>query len=159
MAFCPNCGTKLKEGAKFCPECGKTTGGVPASTGPAKSGQTQQGADEPNKGMAIVAYLLFFIPLLTGDHKKSEFVKYHTNQGTVLFLSSVLYGVAYGIIMAILAAIMLSNFRLIGLFGVITMILGLSWLVVFVFFILGIVHAVKGEMKPLPLIGKITIIK
>jgi hypothetical protein len=27
------------------------------------------------------------------------------------------------------------------------------------FFILGIVHAVKGEMKPLPLIGKITIIK
>jgi uncharacterized membrane protein len=158
MAFCPNCGTKLKEGAKFCPECGKTTGaqsGVP----PANTGQTQQGADEPNKGMAIVAYLIFFIPLLTGDHKKSEFVKFHTNQGTVLFLFSILYGVAYGILMAILAAVMISNFRLIGLFGIITVVLGLSWLVVLVFFILGIVHAVKGEMKPLPLIGKITIIK
>jgi hypothetical protein len=38
-------------------------------------------------------------------------------------------------------------------------VLGLSWLIVLVFFILGIVHAAKGEMKPLPLIGRITIIK
>ena len=31
--------------------------------------------------MAIIAYILFFVPLLTGDRKKSPFVKFHTNQG------------------------------------------------------------------------------
>jgi uncharacterized membrane protein len=158
MAFCPNCGTKLKEGARFCPECGKTTGGVSASPGPANTGQTQQGEDEPNKGMAVVAYLLFFIPLLTGDHKKSEFVKFHTNQGTVLFLFSICYSIAFSILMVLLATVFRS-IRLYGLIGIITLVHGLSWLVVLLFFILGIVHAVKGEMKPLPLIGKITIIK
>jgi len=43
---------------------------------------------EQNKGMAIIAYILFFIPILTGDHKKSRFVMYHTNQGLVLFYSA-----------------------------------------------------------------------
>jgi len=42
--------------------------------------------EEKNTGMAIVAYILFFIPLLT-DAKKDPFVKYHVKQGLVIFLA------------------------------------------------------------------------
>ena len=27
MAYCKNCGTKLDDGAKFCPKCGNPTNG------------------------------------------------------------------------------------------------------------------------------------
>ncbi|GAF91940.1 unnamed protein product, partial [marine sediment metagenome] len=43
---------------------------------------------EKNTGMAIVAYILFFIPLLT-DAKNDPFVKYHVKQGLSLFLVAV----------------------------------------------------------------------
>ena len=43
-----------------------------------------------NTTMAIIAYIIFFVPLLTGDAKKDSFVKYHVKQGLVLFLLVVL---------------------------------------------------------------------
>ena len=43
--------------------------------------------EEKNAGMAIVAYLLFFIPLLT-EARKDPFVRYHVKQGLVLFISA-----------------------------------------------------------------------
>ena len=99
---------------------------------------------EQNKGMAIIAYLLFFVPLLTGDHKKSRFVMYHTNQGLVLFLFSVGGSIVSSILM-----IVLIGFLLILLVGIASL----------VFFIIGIINVLNGRMKPLPLIGKFTIIK
>ena len=46
-----------------------------------------------NTMMAVIAYILFFVPLLTGDAKKDSFVKYHTKQGLVLFLLAVLINI------------------------------------------------------------------
>ncbi len=112
---------------------------------------------QDNKTMAILAYLFFFIPLLTGDHKKSPFVKYHTNQGTVLFLAMVAFGIAYGILLAIFTSLLFSGAW--GLFGVICTILSLLWLIPAVFCVLGIVHAATGKIQPLPLIGKFNIIR
>ena len=40
-----------------------------------------------NKVMAILAYIIFFIPLLAA--KESKFAMYHANQGLVLFLLAV----------------------------------------------------------------------
>ena len=42
-----------------------------------------------NTGMAVLAYILFFIPLLT-DAKNDPFVKFHVKQGLVLFLANIL---------------------------------------------------------------------
>jgi len=39
--------------------------------------------------MAILAYILFFIPLLT-DSKNDPYVKYHIKQGLVLFIGGIL---------------------------------------------------------------------
>ena len=47
-----------------------------------------------NTGMAVVAYLIFFIPLLT-DAKDDPYVKFHTKQGVVLFIAWVVTWIRY----------------------------------------------------------------
>jgi uncharacterized membrane protein len=173
MAFCGNCGTQVQDGVKFCPSCGGQIGAAPAQQ--AQPGQRQQTGYIPpvvpgapaqtdirdvqdNKGMAIVAYILFFIPLLTGAHRNSTFVKYHTNQGTVLFIVCIAWGVAYWIITAIFTALLLHAATW-GLWSVITTILSFLWLIPTILCEVGIINAVNGRYKPLPLIGGISIIK
>lgn len=94
-----------------------------------------------NKGMAIVAYIIFFIPLLTSA-KDSRFARFHVNQGLVLLLTSVTGSIC-------LPLIPFAGWFLTPIFG----------LLCFVLFILGILAAANGEMKELPIIGKITLIK
>jgi len=91
---------------------------------------------QKNIGMAIVAYIIFFIPLLT-DAKKDPFVKYHVKQGLVLFIGWVLVGILSYILPWQL--VIISQFLDLGLF---------------ILMIIGIVNAAKGEQKPLPVIGK-----
>jgi len=82
-----------------------------------------------NTGMAIVAYFLFFVPLLT-DAKNDPFVKYHVKQGLVLFIAGIIAG-------------------FVSWFPIIGWIIGI---LVFVDWIIGIVNAANGQEKPIPLI-------
>jgi len=150
--FCSGCGKEIPEGSKFCPECGKATNGTPNVT------NTVSDSDSTKTLMAILAYILFFIPLLTGAHKTSDFVKYHTNQGTVLFLATLIFSIALSIITAIFTTILIAIGAW-GLLKTIGTILGLLWLAPLALCILGIVNVVKNQTKPLPVIGKFTIIK
>jgi len=145
MAFCAKCGNQVDDGVKFCPSCGTSMTGKPAKTA-AQTGELQADPNdaEQNKGMAVIAYILFFIPLLTGDHKKSPFVMYHTNQGLVLFLFSIGGSIVSSILMLILIGFVLM------------FVVGIASLV---FLIIGIINVLNGRMKPLPLIGKFEIIK
>jgi len=93
---------------------------------------------EKNIAMAVIAYIIFFIPLLTGDAKRDSFVKYHTKQGLVLFLLVVLLNVINWILPFYI-------------WWTINWILSLGTLVLL---ILGIVNAVNGKQEPLPVIGK-----
>lgn len=171
MAFCGNCGTQIQDGVKFCPSCGKETAAPAAQqVKSVQSGQdTQQGqsADQSdaqtNKVMAIVSYILFFVPLITGDHKKSPFVKYHMNQGTILFGIAVAYGIVSSILRAIIKVpvvvwgITTDTYYTPGWLSTILWIisLGISALCIY-----GIYNAATGKRKPLPLIGsKIEIFK
>lgn len=96
---------------------------------------------EQHKVMAILAYILFFIPLLAA--KESRFATYHANQGLILFLAAVIINVVGGIIPIIgwLIIIPIGN------------------LAVLIFAILGIIKAAGGKMAALPLIGKFNLIK
>ena len=96
---------------------------------------------EQNKVMGILAYIIFLIPLLAA--KESRFAMYHANQGLVLFLATMAVTLVGSII------------PIIGWF----IILPVGYLAVFVLAIIGILNAVKGVCKPLPLIGGITILK
>lgn len=104
--------------------------------------QTQQSGSsdaEKNKAMAIVGYIipiLFFIPLVT-EAKNSPFAKFHANQQLNLLLAAIVVNVVGGII------------PFIGWF----ILLPLGSIFLIVVAIMGIIHAAKGEMKELPLIG------
>lgn len=87
-----------------------------------------------NTGMAVVAYILFFLPLLT-EAKNDPFVKYHVKQGLVLFITWFIVGAVSWMPFVFLIAWALN--------------LGL-----FVLFIIGIMNAIAGKEAPLPLIGQ-----
>lgn len=94
---------------------------------------------EKNKTMAILAYFIFFLPLVT-DAKDSPFAKFHANQALILLLFSVGGYIISSILMVVLIGFLLMP---------IVMIASL------VFFIMGIINASNGKMKELPLIGGI----
>lgn len=148
MAFCSNCGTQIPDNSNVCPSCGAPQGNnanqqnyqqqqaYVSGTGPIDPNDIQQ-----NKVMAVLAYFgfLFLVPLLAAPN--SRFARFHANQGLVLFLAEIAL-------------------------GIITVIPFVGWIIgslgelaALVFAIIGIVHAANGEVKELPLIGKIQIIK
>lgn len=142
--YCNQCGTPNPDENVVCTNCGQPLQADPAQFDEAKDAQD-------NKTMAILAYILFFIPLITGDAKKSPFVKFHTNQGTVLWIACIALNVVLTILSFILA--------LVGV-GIIASLLSYAVSAcVLVFAILGIIAANKGEKKELPLIGKFKILK
>lgn len=98
--------------------------------------------DSNDKLFGILSYLgiLWLVGLLAG---KTEFAKFHANQGLVLFIADI-------IVVGIAAVIPFVGWFIIGPVG------GIA---VFVFMIMGIVNAAQGQMKPLPIIGKIQILK
>jgi uncharacterized membrane protein len=104
---------------------------------------------EKNKVFGILAYLgiLWLVPLLAA--KDSPFARYHCNQGLVLFLGAMCVWFACLIVTAI-PFLNLIMILLWPAFGIVCL----------VFAILGIVNAVNGVCKPLPLIGnRFTLIK
>ena len=103
-----------------------------------------------NTGMAVVAYILFFVPLLT-DSKNDPYVKYHVKQGLVLLLT----GVALWVIEFILSAIFSSSLTGILLWWRISYFINLAiGLGMLALLIIGIINATSGKEKPLPVVGQ-----
>ena len=108
---------------------------------------------EQSKVISALAYLgiLFFLPLVV--QPVTRYGKFHANQGLLLLLTSV----AGGIVLSILSAVfMMISWRIVFISSILYTIfyLGISALA-----ILGIVNALQGKAKPLPVIGKLTLIK
>ena len=118
--------------------------GQPAgSPEPSMSGSSDA---QKNKLMAIIGYIipiLFFVPLISNESKNSPFAKFHSNQQLVLLIAAVIVNIVGSVI------------PIIGWF----IILPLGSIFLIVVAIMGIIHASKGEMKKLPLIGGYQIIK
>lgn len=115
---------------------------APVNTASTTVEKKEANKEDPKTGknitMAVVAYILFFVPLLT-DSKNDPFVKFHVKQGLVIFISSVVVG------------IMSSVFPY-------TMWLSLGWilnLAILVLFVLGIINALNGKEEYLPVVGKL----
>lgn len=108
---------------------------------------------EENKAMAILAYFgpLVLIPLFAA--KESPFARYHTNQGIVLAIACIAFGIVCGIVSTILTLISL-RLAFIG-----AMLLSLLGLVFTVLAVIGIVNAAQGRKRELPIIGGIRILK
>nr|WP_317412163.1 hypothetical protein [uncultured Solibaculum sp.] len=101
-----------------------------------------------SKLFSVLSYfgILWIIGLVAAP--QDSFVRFHVNQGILLFILEIITSLA-GFILGLIPVI-----RWFG--GLVTGALGIF---AFVLFIMGIVNAVKGRMKPLPLIGGITLIQ
>lgn len=84
--------------------------------------------------LAVVFPILFFLPIVTNP--KTEFGTFWANQALLLLLLSVVASITAGIVIGILI-----------------------WVFQVVLWIMALVSVCKGEMKRLPLIGTIDIIK
>ncbi len=106
-----------------------------------------------NKIMAVLAYLgiLVLIPIFAA--KDSKFARFHSNQGLVLLICDIVVSIVLGIVTAIIAFIPYVGPILSGIIWAVIPI------VLLVFAILGIVNAVQGKAKELPIIGKFKILK
>ncbi|MCI8603967.1 MAG: zinc-ribbon domain-containing protein [Ruminiclostridium sp.] len=146
MAVCSKCGAQIPDNTGVCPSCGAPQENGANQQAYVNGGNYMDPNDvQQNKVMAVLAYIgiLFLVPLLAAPN--SQYARFHTNQGLVLFL----FDIVVGILTAVLAFI-----PFIGL--IVSSLLGLG---VFVLMILGIVNAATGKANELPLIGKIRIIK
>ncbi|TBL69940.1 DUF4870 domain-containing protein [Paenibacillus thalictri] len=103
--------------------------------------EADQADIDKNKGIAILSYIIFFIPLLAA--RDSKYAMYHANQGLLLFLAAIVINIV-GAIIPLLGWLIITP---------------IGNLAVLVFAVLGIINAAKGELKPLPLIGGIQILK
>ena len=145
--YCRNCGKQLEDNSTLCDECKEKNQGEEKNIFDNLSeGYKKLNTDDAkNNPMGVFSYLgiLFLIPLLLCE--KNKFVRFHVNQGIVLF---------------IFEAVSLS------LSGFLLFIPILGWILTtfvsilsVVFTILGIVNVCKNEKKELPLIGGIKILK
>lgn len=92
---------------------------------------------EAGKAMAIIAYFIFFIPLLVEDARKNRFAMYHTEQAILLLIVYVATVIVGGIIALVTCGI--------GAILFLAPIVGI---------VIGIINAAQGQAKPLPLIGQ-----
>lgn len=91
---------------------------------------------EANKAISVLSYIgiLFLIPMLA--KKDSAYAQFHAKQGLVLFI--------FGIIVGVVAIIPFIGW-IIGF---------IAWIFILVCIIMGIVNALSGKAKELPLIGQ-----
>lgn len=120
----------------------------PAEAPKSEQAQTEEEANEQRgaenfetvKTISALAYLVFFLPLLTNPN--SQFGKFHANQALLLLITW-------------LAIVVVST--VIPRVGFIVFPLGFIFCLVL--FVKGIINAINGKTERLPLIGEYDIIK
>ncbi len=159
MPFCSNCGAPNDEGSAFCANCGAKLEAAPQQNQYAapQQGEYHQYQETPqqsfvvdkgyepsdieaNKIFAILAYIgpLVFVPIFAA--RNSKFAKFHANNGLVIFITWLLCNILRAI-------------------PVIKHFVWIISVLVAIVDIIGIVQAIKGEAKPMPVISDINIIK
>ena len=171
MPYCKKCGLPLDTGIKICPSCGaeyreeerdpfdgcESAFGTPEKDQRTDARKSDSSEGSSDRGFAVLAYfwILWLLPLIFAG--KSEFARFHANQGLVLFLFECILSVAVQIVSVIVTAIFVS----VGMSAALPALAfsGLTFGIGAIFSIIGIVNAANGRIQKLPLIGNITLIK
>ena len=181
--FCPNCGLEIQGNAKFCPSCGTPIAPLGAepqpeptpepepepnpAPNPEPTPEPQRIAEQPveegvhpnsmEKTLALESYLGLLVLAPIFGAKKSKFVRFHANQGLVLCIISAALSILVSFNSLIIAAVY-STFVSV-LLGLLNFVYGFALCGVTALCIIGIIHAVKGKMKALPIVGKFKILE
>ena len=163
--YCHKCGEKATKDSIYCKKCGTKLYSEDQQQQQSESQQESQQQQQSqlqfrsdDKAMAILSYLsiLWLIPLCTSAYKNSEFVKFHFNQGAVILIISLGWGVISSILRAIFIVIFFWFPVVSGLVHAAITIVSLGIVALMIW---GIVGAAKDRMDPMPIIGDIKLFK
>ena len=93
MAYCDKCGVQVANDVCFCPACGFRLMEACEDSDNAKDATTSYDV-ESNKAMAVLSYLGILVLVHLVGAKNSPFARFHTNQGLILCIATILYSVA-----------------------------------------------------------------
>lgn len=135
MAFCPNCGTQLAEGAA-CPKC---AGAVPSARATTSSGGL---TDNVAGALAYVTIIPAIVFLVLDPYNKNRFIRFHSFQ-------CIFFAVAWTVLWIILAFI--GHIPILGWATVLLWpLVSLAGLIIWVILVL---KAYQGKTFKLPVIG------
>ena len=142
MAFCPNCGTQITEGATVCPKCGTAL----SSTGTISSaGTTTAGgglSDNMAGALAYVTIIPAIVFLVLDPYYKKRFIRFHSFQ-------CIFFAVAWTalwIILAFIGHIPVLGWATLLLWPLISLAGLIIWIIL-------VVKAYQGQTFKLPVIG------
>jgi len=95
-----------------------------------------------NKTLSIISYITligWLIAYFSGKDKADTLLKYHLRQSLGLAIVSIIFNIAFTIIASIVPALSF---------------LGFVGYAIIILWIMGIINAANGVLKPVPLIGK-----
>ena len=101
---------------------------------------------EDGKMMAILAWIIFLVPLFAARDKR--FAMFHTEQAIVLWAVTIILYIAVTVITIILGQV---SDTLACIVSIMSMVV---WLLYLVLWIIGLLSAIQGKAKELPIIGK-----
>lgn len=100
---------------------------------------------EDGKVMAILAWIIWLIPLLAARDKR--YAMFHTEQALVLFIAFILIYIGISIITYIIGMISSTLACIVTILGII------PWILYIIFWIIGLISAIQGKTTPIPIIG------
>lgn len=186
---CPKCNSDVKTTDKFCSSCGESLKKKKKEKKENKINQdeifnkigdnlekildTEDTTKDyskkdvnDNKGLALLSYLGPFALIPYFYNKNSKYVKYHAIQGMNLLIIWIIFSIVSGLLYTIKYTKSCEHY----LGGVITNCVKVTpWfikfpldiisLILFAISILGVIYAITGQAKKLPLVDKVTIFK
>jgi uncharacterized membrane protein len=96
-------------------------------------------SSDEGKTIAIISYITWIgwiIALIMNNDKKNDFARYHIRQSLVIMIGSLVVGV-------------ITRITFLGWF-----VGGILGIALFVLWLLGLISAINGEKKPIPIIGE-----
>lgn len=150
MAFCPNCGAQVD--GSFCAKCGTpmTGGAANVPPTPGASPPAAAGGLSVNAASAL-AYVLGLITgilfLVIAPYNQDRTVRFHAFQSIFLNVAWIVVWIVLSVISGILMTI---TWALVALFSLLHLLVGLGFLVLWIFMI---VKAYQGQKVVLPIIG------
>ena len=100
---------------------------------------------EQGRTMAALAYVFFVIPLVAA--REQRYAMFHTEQAIVIWILAVIVRIGYFAFYEIFYHAVGLHFCGLAFFS------PLFWLVILIFWIMGLVAALQKKTEPLPLIG------
>ncbi|MGD0600056.1 MAG: DUF4870 domain-containing protein [Terriglobales bacterium] len=137
MAFCPNCGTQIADGAT-CPKCAGGAVQSARTVAPAGAGLS----DNVAGALAYVTIIPAIVFLVLEPFNKKRFIRFHAFQCIFFFIA----WTVLGIVMAFISHIPFLGWATLFLWPLISLLLFVVWLIL-------VLKAYQGQMFKLPVIG------